>query len=132
MPQMANVTVKAANGTSDIIYVAMTPSSGDTTAARWRVEAASPIAGNRAAVSFTTKDNGNRTARRADINFTYPYVVEPVGGQPVVKSAVSVSVSLGLPKDIPDTDLAEAIAQFGNFVSSTLVRDSLKAGFAPT
>lgn len=132
MPNMANITVKAANGTTDVVYVAMTPSSGDKVAARWRVEAASTIPAHRAVASLVTRDNGNGSARRAEFNFMLPYVFTPEGGLPAVTDRVPVSITAALPKGIPDTVIAEAIAQAGNLFVSTLIRDSLKSGYAPT
>lgn len=133
MPQMANITVKAANGTTDVVYNAMTPSSGDKTAAIWRVEASSTIAAHRPIVSLVTRENGNGNARRAEFSASFPYVPPAAEGhQPTVLHRVPVTFSIALPKEVPDTFLAEAIAQAGNLLVSPLIRDSLKAGFSPT
>lgn len=130
MPQMANITVKAANGTTDVIYNAMTPSSGDKTRAIWRVEAASTVPAFRPLFSFETKDNGSGSARVASLRVDYPYVVE-VAGVSTVKHRVPVQLSITLPKEVPDTVSVEAIAQTANLLKSALVQDSLKSGFAP-
>lgn len=41
MPNMANITVKKADGTTDVVYTALTPSAGDKTSARWSLTASS-------------------------------------------------------------------------------------------
>lgn len=132
MPNMADITVKKADGTTNVVYVAMSPSSGDKVPARWRVEDSSPIPAHRAVASLVTRDNGNGTARRAEFNFMMPYVYQPTEGQPVVQDRVPVNITAALPKGIPDTVIAEAIAQSGNLFVSLLIRQCLKAGFAPT
>lgn len=39
MPQMANITVKKADGTTDVVYTALTPAGGDNSPARWSANA---------------------------------------------------------------------------------------------
>jgi len=72
MPQIANITVKAANGTTDVVYTAMTPSSGDTTPAFWRAEGSGASASLRATFQLSSKWNGPKTARRVTGAFQYP------------------------------------------------------------
>jgi transcriptional regulator of met regulon len=43
MPAMANITVKKADDTTDVIYVAISPSAGDKVPAIWQVTASQPI-----------------------------------------------------------------------------------------
>lgn len=127
MPNMANITVKAANGTTDVVYNALTPSAGDSVSAMWRPNAASTIAGHRPVVQMRTQFNGPRTARRVHISGKYPVVV---GG--AIVATIPVEYNMTLPTGIEDSAAAEAVHQFNNLLVNILITDSIKAGFAPT
>lgn len=132
MPQMANVTVKAANGTTDVVYTALTPSAGDTVAAQWRQEDATRFAGLRDAVSFDTRYNGPRDARRFRIAFVFPYAVTDAQGKQTSDAKVPMEFTGVIPQNVPDSVISEAIARATAFLNSALAKDSLKAGYAPT
>lgn len=133
MPSMANVTVKAANGSTDVVFVAMAPSSGDKVPAVWRVDAASTVAAHRPQASIRASDNGSGTARRIELSAVFPYVPTPVGNEPPqVAHRIPFTFTFIIPKEIPDSVVAEAVHQFTNLAASTLVRDTLKSGYAPS
>lgn len=133
MPQMANVTVKKADGTTDVVYSALTPSSGDKTAAQWRCETAGASAALRPVLSMQSTYNGPRTARRIDVAFQFPWTItDSATTVTTVKARIPASLQITVPTEIPDTAVAEAVAQFANLLKSQLLQDSFKAGFAPT
>lgn len=127
MSNMANITVKAANGTTDVVYNALTPSAGDSVSAMWRPNAASTIAGHRPVVQMRTQFNGPRTARRVHFSGKFPVIADSV-----VVATIPVEYNITLPMGIEDAAAAEAVHQFNNLLVATLVTDSIKAGFAPT
>lgn len=127
MPQMANITVKASNGTTDVVFTALTPSAGDKTPAVWRAEAASTIPANRPVVNCRSQWNGNRDARRIEFSGTFPYI----DANGLVAAKVPMSFQMTVPTAIPDATVSEAVAQLTNFISSSLARDSLKSGYSP-
>jgi hypothetical protein len=45
---------------------------------------------------------------------------------------VPISATFTVPGNIPDTVVAEAIAQHANLMASTLIESACKTGFAPT
>lgn len=132
MPTMANITVKASNGTTDVVYTAMSPSSGDTTSAVWRNEAAGAAAAFKPTFSMSTRNNGNRTGRRITAVYDYPQTVTDVNGVVTIANRIPISVSILIPLTAPDTAVAEAVAQGTNLLVSTLIRDSMKSGYAPS
>lgn len=131
MPNMANITIKKADGTTDVVYTSMTPSSGDGVAAQWRANGSGLSAAVRAVASCTSKSNGAKTARRVDLSFNYPHV-ETVGGVETVINRLPFTLSVPIPLGAPDTVIAEAVAQATNFFASTLVRDAMKSGYSPS
>jgi hypothetical protein len=133
MPQMADITVKKADGVTNIVYSALTPSSGDKTAAQWRSETAGAAAALRPTFQLSSQWNGPRTARRVDFVYQYPFTVtDSTTTVTSVKARIPFSGTMTLPAEIPDTVVAEAVAQAGNLLVSTLIQSSLKAGYAPT
>lgn len=131
MPQMANVTIKAANGTTDVVLVAKVPSSGDASPARWEEDAANTIRKFRPYFTAQTRYNGDRTGRREDLKVSIP-VVRTINGESVLKGAVVFNVSAVLPLDITDAESNEAVARCANFLSSALVKEVMASGYAPT
>lgn len=133
MAQQANITVKKADGITDIVYTALTPSAGDNIAAVWRNENAALPAGGRPTCSLLTKWNGPKTARRSEMNFSYPVTyTDSTTGLTKVAHRIPMSISAVVPQEVADTIVAEAIHQGGNLFVATLMRDSVKSGFAPT
>lgn len=133
MPTMANITVKKADGTTDVVYTALQGSSGDGVAAVWRNETVGSAAGHKPVVSMASRWNGPRTARRVDASFVYPQIATDTNtGLTSVVNKVPVTISAVVPAAVPDATVAEAIAQAINLFDSTLFVDSFKAGYAPT
>lgn len=133
MPNMADVTIKKADGTTNVIYVKKAPASGDRTNAVWTADAESAIHAHRPEFKMSTRSNQNGTkpARLATAVFKFP-VVETVSGIPTVVATVPMRMEITLPTNVDSTKVNEAIAQGTNLLTATLIRDSFKEGFAPT
>lgn len=133
MASIANIVVKKADGTTDITYTALQPSSGDGVPAVWRCESIGSAAGLRPTLTLSSKWNGPRTARRLDFVYQYPQVyTDTATGLSSVKNRAVISGSAVVPIEMPDSDVAEAIAQAFNLTDSALFTDSVKSGFSPT
>lgn len=132
MPQMANVTVKAANGTTDVVFTALTASGGDKAPARWRVEDTTKPANARIAVSLTTVDNGPKTARRMVIEGVYPTpVTDSTTNVTTVLARAPMRLEFTLPTNIASANNTEAAAVLLNFAAAQLIKDSASSGYAP-
>lgn len=131
MPQMANITVKKADGTTDAVYTAQAPSSGDSTPAIWRQESASTRLGNRPVLSMRTQSNGNKNGRTFQIRLDFP-ILETVSGVETVTARVPLRLEGTLPTNVPSDSVKEAIYQMGNVAVQALIRQSLESGYAPS
>lgn len=132
MPQMADVTVKKADGTTDIVYNQVTPSGGDKSPAVWRCNADSTIPAHRTELRMTAGFNDKRTARRTEITGTAPYVVTDVNGKAVIAGRVNFNGdSVYADQSIPDAFVVEKITQYINFCSAPLIVACRTAGYAP-
>lgn len=136
MPQMANITVKKNDGTTDIVYTAKSPSAGDSVPAVWRADSVGSAPSHRPEYRLMSKNTrkGGEEAREMRGTYKYPQLVTDtnLGGLTIVKRDALISFNGVFPKDMPAADINEAVSQAFNLFVSTLNKDSCKDGFAPT
>lgn len=137
MPSMASITVKKFDGTTDIVYDALSASGGDLSPAVWRQDtgaAAGLPVGLRPTLKLLTKWNGPKTARVADVEYVYPYATQDTTTTlySAKDRAVFRNGAWTLPQGMPASVLNEAAYQFGNLMGSSLIKASMAAGYAPT
>jgi hypothetical protein len=133
MPTMANITVKKADGTTDIVYTALTPSAGDKVAAQWRVESIGVVAGNRPVFQVMTRASQDKGARIIEGKLVYPETfTDSTTGLISTKNRELFSFSAITHMNASDSAIAELAAQAANLVKSILIQDVLKTGYAPT
>lgn len=129
MPTMASITVKKADGTTDVTYTALNGAGGDGSPALWRSEAGANAA-LRPTLSMTTRNNGPKTARRVNLAYQYPEVVS-ISGVDTVVNRLPIELTCPIPMGMADAEIDQAVSQFANLVKATLIQASIKAGFAP-
>jgi hypothetical protein len=128
---MANINVFKNDGTTSVTYTALTPSAGDKVAAQWRQNAASTVAAFRPQLALKAERTTSGSARRVRDTYVYP-VVKVVNGVDTVIGKISFESTGLIPENVDDADVAEAVSQYANLRASVLIKDSYKAGFAPT
>ena len=132
MPTMANITVKKADGTTDVVYTAIQPAGGDGLEALWRVEAIGSIAGNRPVFSLKSKSTQDKRARVVDFSLIYPEIVTNAStGVASVRTRATFRGSIIVSLDAADVTNQECAAQAANLLKSVLIQSCLTAGFAP-
>lgn len=132
MPSMANITVKKNDGATDIVYSAVVAAGGDKSPAVWRSNTIGTAPGQRPEMRLASRANGDSTARRLDLAFTYPSLSTDAYGNPVVTSRFNLTASMVVPSSMDDDDINEAVAQSMNLMASSLVKASGQSGYAPT
>lgn len=128
--QIADISVKKADGTTNVVYTAITASAGDRSPALWRSNPSATLRGNRSTVQMETHSNGPGTARRAAVKYMAP-VVRTIEGQEVVVASIPMSLDAVLPNGLTDSEITEAVEQGMNLFASTLIRQSIALGYAP-
>lgn len=135
MPSMASITVKKADGTTDIVYDALSASGGDSSPAVWRQDtgaSASLPVGLRSLFKLWTQWNGPKTARQMKINFVSPYAVQDsTTSLYSAKDRVVLDAIITVPQGIPAAQINEAVVQAFNLVASSLVKSCGQTGYAP-
>ena len=132
MPNMANITIKKNDGTTDVVYTALVPSSGDKNAAIWRNLTVGSAASHRPQLTLMSLSNGPRTARRCEAKYTYPSLATGTDGKVNVVDKVIIDVQAIIPNGMEEFDINEAVSQAFNLLVATLIKDSVKSGYAPT
>lgn len=133
MPSMANITVKKADGTTDIVWTAAVPSAGDSSAAVWRSNTVSTIMGHRPKLSLLLRDNANKNGRVFKGEVTFPHTFTDTGsGKVSLVATTPIRWEGTLPAGVPLSELKEAIYQAGNLFVSALLRAALEEQYAPT
>jgi hypothetical protein len=131
MPTMANITVKAANGTTDVVYVAKSPSAGDTVPAIWRNESVGTAPAHMPELRLTWRESPNGQKRRGRATYVYPQIAtDTTTSTTSVVDKASAGVDFELPKGFPITSASEFAAQFGNLFASALVKACNADGYS--
>lgn len=134
MPSAANITVKAADGSTDVVFTIKAPSAGDGVKATWYADALGGGSdANKPKLEVWSQNNAARDARRWEAKYSFPYyVTSTVDSTTRVMATIPVNFTITLPTSIPDAQRAEAVAHITNLLKSTLLVDSMKSAFAPT
>lgn len=133
MPSLGNITIKKADGTTDVLFTGISPSAGDKTPAIFRSNSVGSSVLARPELRVTTQNNGTNTARRVKIDFSYPQVTDNVvSGTRSVTGRANFSLTGIVPVSMDDEIVAEACTQVINLLASSLIRNVVLSGYAPT
>lgn len=131
MPSMANITVKKSDGTTDVVYTSATPSAGDKSPAVWKNDTVGTVLAARPTFTLMSMDNGTKRARRLRTTFLWPKTRLDAAGNVTVSGGASSESSHLIPQDMTTAEIAEFCDQYAGLLFSTLIRASLKSGYAP-
>lgn len=132
MPGIANVTVKKNDGTTDVVYTAMSPSGGDKSPAIWQNQALGTAVAHRPTLKLSARSSGDGRVRRSDFVFTYPSTVVGGDGKTTVSALSVLTGSFATPIDQPSADVNEAVAQAFNLLASALIKSCVQQGYSAT
>lgn len=131
MPSLANITVKKADGTTDVIYTAIAGAAGDKTQAVFRNNTVGTTVAERPSLLIASRDNGPKTGRRVEVNFAWPTSVTDTAGNKTITGRMAGSASVLIPQNQDVATINEQAHQFGNLLGAALMRASFAEGFAP-
>lgn len=133
MPQLADLTVKKADGTTDIVWSGVVSSAGDKSASRHNSKTVSTIPAFQPQMSIKSESNGDSTTRRVHVNVVYPYTVTDSGTNQTTKlGQASFRGEWTVSQEMPQTTVDEFAAQVANLLDTTLLVDVVKTQVAPT
>jgi hypothetical protein len=131
MTQAADITVKKADGTTDIVWTLMQPASGDGSAAVWRSNTVGDSPAVRPQLSVTSKAAASGV-RHVNGTVSYPSFVEDANGIQQVQGVNYINFHASIAPGALDSDSTEVAAQTANLLASPLMKAVLASGFAPT
>lgn len=133
MAALADITVKKNDGTTDIVYTGVVPSSGDKVPAVWRANSVGTALAFRPEFRMMTELTGNGSSRRFTCAYSFPSVaIDTTTSRSSVVQRGNFTLTGVIPLDMPDSDVAEYISQGFNLIASALIKTSAKSGYAPT
>lgn len=128
--QMADITIKKADGVTNVVYSQLTASAGDRSPAVWRNNTSAALRGNRATFTMESHPNGPGTARRVTCKHSYP-ITRIVDAREEIVATIPTEFTSVLPQGLSDSEISEAIEQAVNMFAATLIRQSIALGYAP-
>lgn len=131
MPSLANITIKKADGTTDVVYTAVAGSSGDGSPAIFRNDNVGTTLAERPTLLVKTTSNGPKTARRLRGDFSWPIVTTDSGGNKTINGRMAGDFSFLVPQNQTVEVIQEQAHQFGNLVASAIIKASAVEGYAP-
>lgn len=132
MPKMADITVKKADGTSDVLLSAIVGAANDQTPAIWRNRVNSTVPLAQPEFTLASRDNGNKSGRRMSHSGVWPVAYQdPSNNLFKVTSQASGSGSFLLPSNMDPAQIKEFVYQYTNWLASALVREALNERYAP-
>lgn len=130
MPNIANITVKKTDGTTDVTFTAIAGASIEGSPALWQNTAGVGARNFRPSLQMRGKLNGTKQARRVDTQAVFP-IVRVVNGVDTLIGKIPLDFSVPVPEWATDAEINEAIDQGLNLFASPLHRTCVKAGAAP-
>jgi hypothetical protein len=133
MPNMANITVKAADGTTDVIFTALSPAGADGSPAVWRYEDTARLPGDRVRFEVSSRWNGPKDARKVNTFLNAP-IIQATAVAGVNQRIGNMQFRDGgatLPQNVADLAMANAAAYYANLLKSTLIQSVFTTGYAP-
>lgn len=131
MPTIANITIKKADGTTDVVWTAVQGAAGPNVPAQFRSNSVGTTVAERPTFNVKAADNGNRTARRVRCDFSWPMAVVDSGGNKRITGRASGEATMLIPQNQDAAVIKEQAYQFGNLIASAMVKASFDEGYAP-
>lgn len=131
MSSITSVTVKANDGTTDVVYTAIEGASGNTPAI-WQAPALGATGSTRPEVRFSTKKvNGKPSLSKVVGTMMRPYsIVNTTTGITSVERRLIGRIELPFDSDVPASFTDEFVSQFVNFCASAHAKTQFKEGRA--
>lgn len=131
MPAIADITVKKNDGTTNIVYAAQAPSSGDGTAAVWKSTTVGVAQAHQPELRLSSREADSGTARALRSTYQYPQIAtDTTTSLTSVVNKASATTDWKFPKGMSQSDINEFVAQYANLLVSTQITSCVKAGYS--
>lgn len=113
MSSIANITIKKNDGTTDVTYTGVQPSSGDGTPAVWKSQTVGSAPAHQPEFRLTSRESKKGASRALRSTFMYPQIAtnSTTGITSVVEKAMA-STDWDMPKSMSQADINEFASQY--------------------
>lgn len=133
MPQMADITVKKNDGTTNVVYTAVSPSSGEGVPAIWKSQTIGVAPAHQPEFRLASREAVKGAKRALRSTFQYPQIAtNSTTGLTAVVDRASADTNWTFPKGMAQADINEFVTQYANMLVSTLVVSCVKNGYSAT
>lgn len=131
MPALADITVKKNDGTTDITFTGVTPSSGDGSPAVWKSQSIGSANSHQPEFRLTSREANNGSKRALRSTFVYPQIAtNTTTSLTSVVNRAMAATDWTLPKEMTAADVNEFVSQYANLLAATLTKSCVKAGYS--
>lgn len=131
MPSIANITIKKNDGTTDIVYSAQSPSSGDGVPAVWKSATVGMAPSHQPEFRLSAREGSKGAQRFLRGTFQYPQIAtNTTTGVTSVIDRATFACEWHIPKNMAQTDINEFASQIANLLTATLIKDCVKNGYS--
>lgn len=131
MPSIANITIKMNDGTTNIVYAGVAPSSGDSSPAVWKATTVGSAPAHQPEFRLASREALKGAKRHLRSTYQYPQIAtNTTTGLTSVVDRASADTNWVFPKGMSQSDINEFVSQYANLLVSTLVKDCVKAGYS--
>lgn len=131
MPSQANITVKKNDGTTDITYTAVQPSSGDGVQAIWKSQTVGSAPAHQPELRCSSR---SQSGGKREIRWTYVYPeiqTNTTTGATSVAFREMAAASFTIDTASATVSIDEAVAQFVNLLASAHAKAVTQSGYGP-
>lgn len=128
---MGNLTIKKADGTTDVTFTMIAASAGDSSPALYRSVTTGQAPNRQDSLEVAGRWNGSHDVRRTTQKLIRSYNVTDANGVEKQASKVVVEITVASPSNVPQSHVDEAVAQSANLYKHADIQAACKAGYAP-
>lgn len=133
MPALANYTLKKNDGTTDIVWTGIQPSSGDGTAAIWKSQTVGNAPAHQPEMRLSAREGGNGQSRVLRLTAFYPSLAtNTTTGLTAAYLRNRFVGEWTLDKSAPQTDTDEFISQLAYMINGSGFKAYIKSGYSAT
>lgn len=131
MPSIADITVKKNDGTTDIVYSARSPSSGDGVPAVWKSATVGTAQAHQPELRLSSREAKKGAGRALRVTYVYPQIAtDSTTSLTSVVDRASFTLELTFPKGMASADVNEFVAQGINLLDSSLLISCFQSGYS--
>jgi len=131
MAALADLTVKKNDGTTDIVWTGVQPSSGDGVPAIWKSQTVGTAQAHQPEMRLSSRDSQNGASRTLRVTGAYMQIaVNTTTGVTSVINTARLTKEWVFSKSMPSADVNEFVSQFANLEAHATFKSYLKSGFS--